>query len=83
MFIDAILAFIGSESLTDGEFATFTINAEEYTKALYEEIKAVLLERESISGQLKKLKSFFLAKGVDLNAPAILANSQILIGGPV
>lgn len=80
-FVDEILAFIGSESLTDGEFLLITETETEYTKALYDEIQAILLERESISGQLKKLKAFFEAKGVDLTAPAVFANSNILIGG--
>lgn len=80
-FIDEILAFIDSESMTDDEFSLITVTVQEYTLTLYSELKAILVERESISGQLKKLKSFFEAKGVSLTGPAILPNSNILIGG--
>lgn len=80
-FLDAILAFIESESLTDEEFGTITLDEPEYTKEVYEALKAVLLSRESVSGQGKRLKLYFIAKGVDLNdSDTRPAASQIFIG---
>jgi len=82
VFINNIFSFIGSESLTDEEFATFTSTVQEYSKVLYEECKAVLQGREGVSGQLKKLKAYFDAKGTDLSNTVVRdPKSQILIGG--
>lgn len=81
-FLNAILSFIGSESLTDDEFDSLTEGLEEgYTKEVYDWLKVVLQSREGVSGQLKKLKAYFIAKGVDLTGTASrAANSQIFIG---
>ncbi len=41
-----------------------------------------LQEREGVSGQLKKLKSYFVAKGVDLSGTtAREPGSHIFVGG--
>lgn len=82
-FLNAILSFIGSESLTDEEFAALPEGlTEAYNKANYDALKAVLQDRESVSGQLSKLYSYFQAKGVDVSASgaAVTPNSQILVG---
>lgn len=84
IFLNNILSFIGSESLTDVEFNSIGVSVEAYTKETYEALKSVLQNREGVSGQLKKLQSYFVAKGVDLsNTPARVPASQILIGGPL
>lgn len=84
VFLNNILSFIGSESLTDAEFNSVGVNVQEYNRETYEALKAVLQGREGVSGQLKKLQSYFTAKGVDLsNTPARMPASQILIGGPL
>lgn len=85
-FLNAILAFIGSESLTDEEFSniedqgTFVL----YSKATYDVLKATIEARESVSGQAKKLKLYFIARGVDVSEAAELKThtprSNILIG---
>lgn len=82
VFLNAILSFIGSESLTDDEFDALPEGlTQEYTKAVYEALKAVLQGREGVSGQLTKLKSYFEAKGVDVSAVATReAASQIFVG---
>lgn len=81
-FLNAILAFIGSESLTDEEYATVPEGlTEEYTTSVYEALKAVLQSREGVTGQLTKLNSYFAAKGVDVTATtASIAASQIFLG---
>lgn len=83
-FLDAILEFIGSESLTDAENATLTLSGSpDYSKAAYEALKTVLESREGVSGQGKRLKLYFIAKGTDLSTspPVHIARSNILIGG--
>lgn len=68
--------------MTDLEFDTVESTIEDYTKDVYEELKAILQSREGVSGQLKKLKAYFSAKGVDLSTtPSRDPKSQILIGG--
>jgi hypothetical protein len=69
VFLDSILSFIGSESLTDGEFAILpdgTVLG--YNEDVYQYLRSVLQDRESVSTMLDKLKSFFEAKGVNLNS---------------
>lgn len=78
-FIDAILAFIGTTSLTDSEFATITETSQTYTVALYTEILAVLDSRESVSNTRERLTYYFLARDVAVTEPAA-AQSEIYIG---
>jgi hypothetical protein len=82
-FLDEILAFIGSESLTDAEFeATLLPDPPAYTTLTYLALKDVLASREAVSGQAERLKLYFQARGVDLGAdePAKEAKSNIFIG---
>lgn len=82
-FLDAILDFIGSESLTDEEFESLSEDLEQdYTKEVYLALKGVLEARESVSGQPKKLKLYFVAKGVDISdaGAAVTPKSNIFIG---
>jgi hypothetical protein len=85
-FLDAILAFIGSESLSDEEFEGIDLpSPPAYTTATYLALKDVINNREGVSGQAKRLKLYFIAKGVDLEAaagtPSIPPKSNILVGG--
>lgn len=87
-FVDGIFSFIGSESLTDEEYSGLEAVepplTEEYTKPLYDALKEVLQAREGVSGQGRKLKSYFQAKGVDLHGSLVpTPNSNILIGKPL
>lgn len=81
-FLNEILAFIDSESLTDEEFESLDEDLTEvYTKEVYEALKAILQAREGVSGQLKKLKAYFIAKGVDLVGQAARTPaSEIVVG---
>lgn len=81
-FLDAILAFIQSESLTDDEFETIELEDQTYTLATYEALKTVLQSRENISGQGKRLKLYFISRGVDLDSAGAVkpAKSEIYIG---
>lgn len=81
-FLDEILAFIESESLTDEEFNGLPDDlTEEYVKDTYLALKTVLENREGVSGQAKRLKLYFIAKGVDLSdTSAKTPKSNIFIG---
>ncbi len=82
-FLDGILTAIESESLTDDEFESVPDDLSDgvYNKANYEALKAVVQERDGVSGQLKRLNAYFVAKGLDTTGTAIRdAASQIFLG---
>jgi hypothetical protein len=82
-FLDSILEFIGSELLTDQEYAEtqpLETNEGTYSLEIYLALKDVIVGREALSTQADKLKAFFQAKGVLVSGPAKPAASSILIG---
>lgn len=81
-FLDAILAFIESESLTDEEFDTVALTEEAYTLETYTALRTILEARENVSGQTKRLKLYFVARGVDLSTSpkTPTATSNIYLG---
>lgn len=78
-FLDAVLAFIGSESLTDEEFGGVGDIEAEYDKYTYAAMDSVLEARESVSSTRDKLRYTFLAKGADLDA-APVGKTNIFLG---
>lgn len=81
-FLDAILAHIDSESLTDEEFDSLEITVPNYSTVTYLALKSVLDARESISNQSKRLKLYFISRGVSVSElpKAYNPKSNILIG---
>ncbi len=82
-FLDAILAFIEAESLTDLEFDALDPDlVQDYTKEIYLALRAVLEARELVSDAVKRLKLYFIAKGVDVHTAVSIPtpNSNIFIG---
>lgn len=81
-FLDAILAFINSESLTDEEFEGIDLDAQAYNKETYLALRSVLEARENVSDQVKRLKLYFIARGVDVSStPGVpTPNSNIFLG---
>lgn len=82
-FLDSILEFIGATALTDQEYAEtqpMESNEGEYTVEVYNALKDVLTERETITTMAAKLKSYFAAAGTVIDAPSYVPASQILIG---
>jgi len=82
-FLDAILAFINAESLTDEEFEGIDLEGSPaYTKETYTALRTVLEARETVSDQVKRLKLYFIAKGVDVSTTPTIptAKSNIYIG---
>lgn len=88
-FLNSILDFIESESLTDEEFETIEAIdpalTEDYTKEVYLALREVLEARENVSNQVKRLKLYFIAKGVDVSStPSVpTPKSNIYIGEPL
>lgn len=81
-FLDAILAFINAESLTDEEFEGIDLDEQAYNKETYLALRAVLEGRELVSDQVKRLKLYFIAKGVDVSSTPTIPTpkSNIFIG---
>lgn len=81
-FLDAILAVIDAESLTDEEFETLDLSAQVYDLATYTALQGILSARDGVSDQPQRLEHYFLARGVDLSGAGELAPgvSHILIG---
>lgn len=66
-FLNTILLFIGSESLTDDEFDSIVETDQVYSNEVYLALHDILINRESVSSQTDKLYYFFKAKGTDLS----------------
>lgn len=82
-FLNAILAFIGSASLSDEEWDGVEVEEQEYSQEVYDELKAILEARENVSTQLQKLVYYFKAKGVDVENQDRTAQSQIFVGAKI
>jgi hypothetical protein len=78
-FLNGILTFIGSTSLTDEEFDTVQSTSTVYNQSTYDDLALILQSRESVSTYQDRLISFYKAKGLDVTA-ASTAKSNILIG---
>lgn len=81
-FINAILQFIGVETLTDQELAEhFAVDVDQdYSKNTYDAVKGLLEERDTVSDSVLKLQYYFMAAGTDIGDNVVIANSNILIG---
>lgn len=85
-FLNYILEFIGSTSLTNDEFDPIVlVNPEfEYNLETYQALVAVLDSREDISDARDRLKSMFESAGVVTEEPVIEdTDSDIIMGGGV
>lgn len=84
-WLNAILGFIGTTSLTDEEYAgmnLLNVETQVYSQAAYDALSAVLAGRENVSTMQQRLVGVFKAKGTDVN-PASLAKTEILLGIPL
>ena len=83
-FLNAILAFIGAESLTDEEFeyCDEQLSSSAYDVATYTALDSVLADRESVSSNRDRLRYYFLARGVAVGE-LDQGKSNILIGAPL
>jgi hypothetical protein len=77
--LNAILSFIGVESLTDEEFDSIDLDTMDDQVAVYEELKIVLEDRELGSAMTTRLQNYFLAKGTSVVSPSS-PDSNIWVG---
>lgn len=79
--LDAILSFIGAESLTDLEFDSITIEDETSDTEAYNALLTILTDRDSVSDFPSRLRYYYLAKGVSFSeASTETPRSNILLG---
>lgn len=78
-FLDAILAFIGAESLTDLEFDGVTVEIPIYDQDTYDALAEILEAREAISSTQERLVAYYKARGVEVTANST-AKTNIFLG---
>ena len=81
-WLNSVMAFIGSTSLTDEEWAAVNVlemTTLEYNQAAYDQLSEVLVSRESVSTMQVRLAALFTAKGATFT-PAALAETNIYLG---
>jgi hypothetical protein len=78
--LNEILAFIGSESLTDEEWESLDgiIDEDSTDQQVYEALLTILLDREGVSEATKRLEYYYLAKDVQLSPPAPYEPSEMI-----
>lgn len=79
-FLNAILSFIGAESLTDEEFDSVTIEDTNEPFEVYTQLSQILQSRESVSGMQDRLWYYYKAKGFDFSQSET-GTSNIYVGG--
>lgn len=83
-YLDQILLFIGSTTLTDEEFNSIDIDDPNNKLEVYNALLLILDGRESVTTMQKRLKYYFLAQGVafaqDGDSPLKKPKSNIYIG---
>lgn len=81
-FLNAILTFIGTSTLTDDEFDGFTGLDFGDNVETYDELKMLLIERDEVTETIDRLELYFQAKGVDVEPVTVdeTAKSNIFIG---
>lgn len=81
-WLNAILSFIGTSSLTDEEYAGLNVigmTVDVYNQAAYDCLADLLEDREAVSSMQDRLVGFFKAKGLDVVANDT-AHTNIYIG---
>lgn len=81
-WLNAILAFIGTSSLTDIEYAAMNVvgmESQVYNQAAYTQLSNILNGRENVSTMQQRLIGVFKAKGTEVS-PAETGKSRIYLG---
>lgn len=80
--LNAILAFIGSESLTDEEYDGMDVENDSNDRDIYEALLLVLDARESVTDMQSRLRYYYLAKGISFEA-ATSGKSNVFVGSKI
>jgi hypothetical protein len=78
-YLNAILSFIGSASLTEEEFDSLTVDSLSSDLEIYAALLSILNARDMVSTQQDRLFWYYKAKGVEVSQPS-QAKSNIFVG---
>ena len=78
-YLDAILSFIGSASLSEEEWEAVTLPGSPTDLQVYNALLGVLNARDMVSTQQDRLFFYFKAKGAQVPEP-VLNKSNIFVG---
>ena len=78
-FLNSILTFIGTATLSDMEYDSIELESATYDQQSYLALSQVLQSREAVSTIQSRLVAFYKARGVDVD-PHSVASSNILLG---
>ncbi len=85
--LNAILQFIGAESLTDDEYAALSLEISASDQDKYNALKGVLASREAVSNMYRRLTSYFKAKGMVFSDEAAadmpILKTNVFVGSPL
>ncbi len=81
-YLDDVLTFIGTESLTDEEFDSVTLEVTTDQVANYNALLEILQSRDAGDGTISRLQNYFLAKGIAVVSNRI-PTSNIFVGSPL
>jgi len=81
-FINTVLAFIGTSSLTNDEYEEIDLSDFGYNIPTFDVVKMLLFERDEATETSDRLKLYFMAKGVNVEGDDVTlpAKSNIFIG---
>ena len=80
-FVNFILNFIGSTSLTTEEFEGLDLPTWGNDIDTFNQIKMLLIERDETTEIMERLEFYFKGRGVDVGDPVVeVAKSNIFIG---
>lgn len=81
-FLDDILGFIVTTSLTDLEFATVESTIPIYDQGTYDDLNRVLISRDAVSVYHERLIAYYKGRGVDI-VPVTNGTSNVFMGAPL
>lgn len=81
-FLNSILYFIGSESMSDEEFSTVLSTYEVYDQSTYDDLLRIVNVRGSVSNEAERLSGYFTARGANFT-PANIGRTNIFMGCPL
>ena len=79
VFLDNILFFIGTTSLTNLEFDSIVATASILDQATYNDLANILKNRDSVSTYVDRLTFYYRSAGVQVQ-PSVLGTSNVFMG---
>lgn len=78
-FLNQILIFLGTATLTNDEFATVTSSEVVLAQSNYDDLSRILAARETVSDIQDRLAAYYQAAGINVSK-ADVGRSEIFMG---